>query len=457
MGFSNFCFQSSYTGYWNLDDNTKAPGTLYVHDHSIELEVYFESDGFYRMKEKESIKGDAYTNDEQKSFKHYNFLLIAPHLVDGNFSSEGLNRCKFDVESLYIYQEGYDLREIKSVCIRTCLLDKWMMGMPEKGFKVLESNVDTGFFRLENNPHAPISLYRDDANFEVYIYFGWNYHFSANGYSLDMPKYLNIDFGNKHLNINEAYEEVNKIKYLFSLLWNCTFCPDFLEFRTTEGDCILKTSDKYAYEYVEGTAKKIPQSSFNDFDETEFNAQFAKWYGLYTEQSVALDTFFETLFNEHTPPFVRIKNYVSTIDSLTKSYNEPCKKTPQRKEVKDAVNEILSKLDNILTGDEKQSIRIAVYKEERKSLKPRFKKLIEDLEDVLPVEIDDTFVNKVVNTRNNITHPQNQRGDAFTFEEYKHAAYLLSIVIKSNLLKAIKVDDVLARKIINVRPPHKIV
>ena len=83
-----------------------------------------------------------------------------------------------------------------------------------------------------------------------------------------------------------------------------------------------------------------------------------------------------------------------------------------------------------------------------KEIKVRFQKLIDSLMVVLPQNINSDFVTKVVNTRNNITHPNTDETNCFSKEQYEDVAYKLTQVIRAYMLKEIGVDDNMIIKII---------
>ena len=58
------------------------------------------------------------------------------------------------------------------------------------------------------------------------------------------------------------------------------------------------------------------------------------------------------------------------------------------------------------------------------------------------------FVKKIVNTRNNITHPKEQKLPAFSAVEYDNASYLLTKVIRAYLLNTLSFNSEIIKKII---------
>ena len=87
-------------------------------------------------------------------------------------------------------------------------------------------------------------------------------------------------------------------------------------------------------------------------------------------------------------------------------------------------------------------------KKQKKSLRDRFLKLVECISELLPNDINKDFVNKIVNTRNNLTHPKEEKNPAFSYNEYDEAAYILTKVIRVYLLKKVDIRSEIINKIV---------
>ena len=81
-------------------------------------------------------------------------------------------------------------------------------------------------------------------------------------------------------------------------------------------------------------------------------------------------------------------------------------------------------------------------------LKPRFEKLIEEVKDLLPNSVNSDFIEKIINTRNVITHPNTNEDYILNNNEYEDAIYKLTQIIRSFLLRRIGVNDSEIKKII---------
>jgi hypothetical protein len=87
-----------------------------------------------------------------------------------------------------------------------------------------------------------------------------------------------------------------------------------------------------------------------------------------------------------------------------------------------------------LSPDLKQQLKNALISEKGTALKPRMKKLIQDLRNILPSDIDNDFVEKAVNTRNNLTHPKDREEFIFQYQEYDNLIFSLIKIIRAFIL-----------------------
>lgn len=462
MNCYNFSFQKSYTGFWKLNNTGESiPGILYLYDNSIEIELFYESANIVSIDKIPSFKGWAISKDGKGKEVKYKFLLSGLHLQKETKFDQGIYHTFLDVECIYIYDEGYDLRQIESACIRTRMLDKWASKISRNAFVLKKSEVKTtGHLELEFNPQGALVLFQDNTNFKINIYFGWQQSIKDNDIYLRTRNFLNIFFG-RQIDLSEAFSKIESIKYFFYLIWNQPFCPDFVEFRSSAGNFILKLSSKYTYQYMDDNQRYSPHTDIEDFVElhnsdilggdysnTMLGVMFSKWFEIYESHPDAIDTYFDTISNEHIAPSIKIKNFVSTIDALTDNLRGPIKPMPLDSRNAIFLQSIFDKTAGMLSSNDKQRLRDIVLKEKPTQLKPRFRQLVEILDDCIPSSIDNIFVEKIVNTRNNITHPKEKERLAFSPAEYDDAAYLLTKVIRAYLLQQLLVKAVLIKKIV---------
>ena len=106
------------------------------------------------------------------------------------------------------------------------------------------------------------------------------------------------------------------------------------------------------------------------------------------------------------------------------------------------------KVDKYLNKQEINELTNWLFRSTGKELKPRFHKLLEYLDGLLPDEINPDFATKVVNTRNNITHPNTNNENSFNKSQYEEVAYKLTKVIRAFMLKKIGVKEDIIKDII---------
>lgn len=284
--------------------------------------------------------------------------------------------------------------------------------------------------------------------------------FEGNNILLRTKNFLNIKFGSP-IDLSEAFGKIESIKYFFYLIWNQSFSPDFIEFRSSSGNFILKLSPKYPYQYLEENHTSSPHTDIEDFvklsdlensdvnnTKSPLDDMFSKWFEIYDRYTDAIDTYFDTVSNKYISPSIKIKNYISTIDALSEEFRGPIIPMPSDSRNAVFLQSIFDKTEGLLSSVDKQRLRDIVLKEKPTQLKPRFRKLLEMLNDLIPDSIDNGFIEKIVNTRNNITHPKDRESVAFSPVEYGDAAYLLTKVIRAYLLQQLSVKAEIIKKII---------
>lgn len=340
------------------------------------------------------------------------------------------------------------LGNIQSVCLRTHHLDNWVGKLVRQGYTI-DANHNTGKCDLKFAPHIPVSLYHNNqSNYDINIYFGWQHKFITNDINLGTKNFINIEFGDKTLNVNEAYNEIDRFKNLLYLLWNISFRPEYIEYRTSSGNCILKISDKHSYQYIESSRSLSPHTQIGDFNINELQIVIEKWMELYDKYPDALDTYFETICNSHISPSIRIKNFISTIDALSEEKTGIVLPIPATSNKAIFLQSVFDKTVGMLDKHDQKRLKDLILKEKSTNLKPRFRTLLDEIKDVLPDDIDYDFVEKIVNTRNNITHPKEAESCAFPQIEHKDAAYKLTQVIRAYMLKYVQVESTIIRRIL---------
>ena len=109
---------------------------------------------------------------------------------------------------------------------------------------------------------------------------------------------------------------------------------------------------------------------------------------------------------------------------------------------------ILEKTVSCLSKSEQKQLEQALLYSKGIQLKPRFEKLIEEVKDLLPNNVNSDFIEKIINTRNVITHPNTNEDYILNNNEYEDAIYKLTQIIRSFLLRRIGVNNSEIKKII---------
>lgn len=188
--------------------------------------------------------------------------------------------------------------------------------------------------------------------------------------------------------------------------------------------------------------------SHNDtFFSEPFENSISNWFKLYSNHKDALDTYFDTISNKYIMPSIKIKNFISTIDALSENVIDEIKEDDKNDGKQEHLENIFKKL-NKEEVDFLKKIIGKKRKKQQKSLRDRFMMLLKCINNLLPNEINREFVDKIVNTRNNITHPKEKKSPAFEFNEYEETAFLLTKVIRAYLLQQIDIKPDLIRSIV---------
>lgn len=467
MNRYDFSFQESYTGFWNIEGIDKSiAGTLLLYENSIEIDLYCESPLDIRAENIKLIHGKAFTKDSKDNEQMFSFILNGFHLRRIISFFQGMYHIILDVERFYICnQKEFDIDKILSVCISTPILDNWTSILIQSGYK--NSNPEKGHIKIEYVSPEQLTLYNDPiSNFSVYIYFGLQQANKNNDVSIRTRSFLNIDFG-KEVKFCEASKLIDTTKFFFFLIWNNSFLPTFTKFRTPESSFILKLSNKHLYRFHENLGNAISYTDIEDFDDEyksspkEFSHAFStqqlenalsRWFALYANHTDALDTYFDTISNKYIMPSIKIKNFISTIDALSENLIDSENEDEDSKKRRESIEKIIKKTEGCLDKSEINQLRNAIFGKKKKKqqfpLNKRFLKLLDTIKDLLPDDINKDFVDKIVNTRNNITHPKEKKTPAFSGKEYDDAAYLLTKVIRAYLLKMLEIRSKIINKII---------
>ena len=92
---------------------------------------------------------------------------------------------------------------------------------------------------------------------------------------------------------------------------------------------------------------------------------------------------------------------------------------------------------------------MAVLRESTKDIKCRFVYFINLLSEYVPINLEQDFCPKTIETRNLITHSKENSNDVFKKEQYRDVVFCLEDIIKAYILKNIGVPQDVAKKIIS--------
>lgn len=438
MNCYDFEFCPSYSGRWKVfkDDSDDCWGTLSMSPNGIKLNVMYKDKGYSNDKKIETITGFAYSEGSSKNkSEQYSFILINARLLSYASYLNDLNHNEYDIESLIICKGNIDPKNINSVCMRTSLMDDWCGNIFLDNFDKLVFDWDTNHVQIDHKPQQCYNLFTSKEK-SVYIHFGDNFIERQTSVGIFFKSFLNVIFDSP-LTFDEAYTEIYKYIYMFYFLWNTPFEPDFLEFRSIKGNFIYKVSKAHSYQYeglykTKGVFSSI--STLPDFNPQQVHNMVEKWLAIYQEYGDSIDTYCETISNAHHNMTSQIKSYISVIDGLTKNIvgdTVECHAESKRHKLYDRV---INASGETLSPDLKQQLKNALISEKGTALKPRMNKLIQGLSNMLPSDIDSDFVEKAVNTRNNLTHPKEREDCCFLFQEYDYLIFSLIKIIRAYIL-----------------------
>lgn len=225
------------------------------------------------------------------------------------------------------------------------------------------------------------------------------------------------------------------------LINNCR-TPDFQEFRSEDAVFVYNRSPRSSFNYTDVDSLSI-QSSLVDFmDNKEFKKDIiSNWLALSNEARFAVDTYFETLMDEHIPPSSMIKNFISVIEGFYGDFNFQGINLHNKMNGKiKRLNELLEKTQD-LSNQEKQEIFNLATRQSPKQPKILLKEMLKIVSSLTEVEVDKDFYEKAINTRNVITHTNKSANLVFKKSDYMDLSFALENIIAAYLLNKIGVSD----------------
>lgn len=450
MNHFNFKFQKRYVGLWNLPDNvdSKLSGTLFIEKESIFIDLFFQDSSIELPEHLDSILGSTFSVDEGGKKEYLEHIILKGlTLIRINNFGNGLEHLKYEVKELIINENACNFDDIRQVSLRAPILDKWTDSFLCNAYKDLKNdNAPEHTELISFESPCPYILYSSE-DVTISIYFSYSCSYGSKDKNIIQKTFLIFNF-KKHLSFYKAQDIITEYMYLLFLLINREFASQHTRFFTDDSSYVYMINKKESFNFIDECSDLCVYTKLKDFTPSEINSIFEKWTSLYKEQSDAINTYYETLSNQYLPPASKIRNYISFIDSVTKSTKgEDTIIHSESRRYKQALV-ILEKTASCLNKSEQNKLKQALLYSKKNQSKPRFEKLIEEVKDLLPACINKDFIEKIINTRNIITHPNTDEDYVFKHSEYENAIYRLTQIIRSFLLRRIGVNDTEIKKII---------
>lgn len=103
MNSFDFTFQDSYTGFWDIEGvGNHIAGTLFLHDSSIELDLFYEGSINVINEGVNYVKGKAFSKDADGKERAYDFVLYGL-CIKKCTGLRNINHYVYDVEYFYLY------------------------------------------------------------------------------------------------------------------------------------------------------------------------------------------------------------------------------------------------------------------------------------------------------------------------------------------------------------------
>ncbi len=447
MNNYGFHFAGSYQGYWNISQiGRKIPGTLYLEKHSIRLELFWNNVTHVDLRVIPSATGYAYTEIGNKKICYY-FVLKGLQIMSASWFGKHQSQYKLDVNHFFMSDvPRFTTNVILSCCIRTDLMDKWVWDYTQNSYSNLWPFNKNDGIEIKYQAKPPLTLYESEL-YELYIYFSNEAHTpNADGFSMSTHTFLNLRLKKKQ-KLYDALDLAESVIWLFSLLWNNQFSPDFIEFRTSKAKFIYKQSDRYSYKYRDVNNSSL-RTDVSDFDEEELSSIIEKWSQFVERDIVSIRTFFETQYDEHMTPSAMLKNYMSVIDGLSRELQITTTGQSNNSKRLEKFETLLSAIRPHIKAKEFNEIKMAILRESPSELKPRFVQLIKILSEYTNIELPYDFCYRAVETRNLLTHTKSSGKDVFHKEQYRDVAFCLEDLIRAYILFKIGVPKEIASKIL---------
>ena len=447
MNNYGFHFSEFYQGYWNIAQiGRKIPGTLYIDKHSIRLELFWNNVTHRDLRVLSSATGYAYTEIDNKKTCYY-FVIKGLRLLSASWFGRHQSQYKFDVNNICLSDTPrFSINGIVNCCIRTQLMDKWVWDYVQESYSDWWPFKEKDIVEMKYQAKPLLTLFESPL-YKLYLKFSYKANTpDAYGFCLSTHSFLNLELKKKQ-KFYDALDLSESVIWLFSLLWNNQFSPDFIEFRTSKVKFIYKQSDRYSYKYRDVNNSSL-RTNISEFNIEELSTIITRWFQLLENDIDLVATFFETQYNEHMSPSAILKNYMSVIDGLSRELKVPATGQSHNSQKYKRFEDILKTIKTYLRAKEYNEIKMAVLRESPSELKPRFVQLLNNLLEYANIELNPDFCYRAVETRNFLTHPKASGKDVFHKEQYRDVAFCLEDLIRAYILNRIGVSKEIAIKIL---------
>lgn len=442
---SKFKFQSHYIGLWNRPDypDERLSGTLFIEDKRMWIELYFKPSSPEFSEKLELLNGCTSGMDEKGAEYAANISAEGLRYERLSHLENGLWHYRYSVSRIYIYENQLQKDKISSINIRASILDCWCEKYLSSRYECISNDkIPYGHHIIHHTLPYTKMLFRGE-KISVTLRFPCTYSVGGINQGVTQRTILSISFS-KSYSFDEAMYFVNEILYLFYILTNRIFPIDYLYSESGLNVFIYKANESLLYRYIGWHPGVSPHISLSDFSDDSIKMIFQKWDEFYTTQSDALNSYFENHTNIYTSPSSKIRNYISTIDTLSKEMRGP----------KGALDLSTNKAKYLLKIIEKYKISNCEANELKSrflnssgtELKTRFANLLEKVKEYFSEDLSDDFVTKVVNTRHNIIHPKANMAPCFSPGEYDKVALQLNRIILLYILDVLEVEKSIVDK-----------
>ncbi|GFH97831.1 hypothetical protein IMSAGC004_00214 [Bacteroidaceae bacterium] len=446
---SNFKFQSHYIGLWSRIDapEEQLSGTLFIDQQKIWIELCCIDSEQGLPENIGSLNGCTYSIDDTGKESAVNIFVEGLSFVRYFHSGSELNlmHYTFSVDCIYIYEGELHKDKIGALTIRATILDKWASPIMTNAYH------NEVFKQLPLSHHAiyfispsPYTLLRS-SDFFVAIKFHCKYQIGGINQGIEQCAFLYLS-SHRKCSFLDFQTYVNQFHYLFFLLTNRIHPIDYMYCEDGCNTFVYKPNEQQLCRYIVSHDDPEPATTSDDFSTEELQSIFLQWIELYNKYSDAINTFFETLTNIYTSPASQIKNFISSIDALTKGINGNAGIVHPNSNRAKTLEAIFNR--NVLTPDEKNRLKGWLLQVKGTELKPRFSKMLERISQYIPANLGADFVEKIVNTKNNITHPYMNETFCFNSNEYRKVSYELNYIIRAYLLVSIGVKESIITKLL---------